>query len=233
MSEPLTETAPDSEFAAFEDAPGAFEAAVEDSGSGGGKTVPAERFNGLMSKFNKTNEQLAYERQQRMDLESRLERLELNEYDFMPKEPDMPDVTNLQQQVEILTQMLAQQQVDSVRREVLTEYPDIAPFVDLIEAPNAESFKELAKTLNERVQVLKVVGDGQGESPETVIVSEAEAAVADAGAPEAEVPVFGGGSGAMSPAPSSEDRIADAIRNKDFGAFMRAKTEQVSSELSL
>ena len=231
MSESLSEFAPDIDLAA-PDAPELIEAVEDESGVGGAKQVPAERFNGLMSKFNKTNEELATERQYRLDLEARLQALEFTEYDMQVKEPQMADVSNLQNQVELLTQMLAQQQVANVRKDVLTEFPDIAPFVDLIEAPDPESFRSLAQTLNERVQVMKTasggIGDIQESLPDPVAPVLEEQVV-----PQIDAPVFGGGSGAMAPAPGTEDRVAEAIKNRDFGAFMRAKTEQASSELEL
>ena len=230
MSELLAETAPleDSAVMASDDS-GAVES---DSGEGLGKHVPAERFNGLMSKFNKTQGELDAERQYRLQLEERLNQIEAANIDINPKENTVTDVTNLQSQVEMLTNLLAKQQVESVRRDVLTEFPDIAPFVDLIEAPDPESFRSLASTLNERVQVLKI-SDGATPVVPSDIIETVDPVGSVSAEPEIDVPVFGGGSGAMAPAEGSEDRIAEAIRNRDFGAFMRAKTEQASSELEL
>ena len=233
MSEPLTEAAPDAVAEAFE-APAPVEAVVDDSGSGENKIVPAERFNGLMSKFNKTNEELAIERQYRMELESRLQEFEADNDDARFEETSMTDVGNLQSQVELLTQMLSQQQVNSTRKDILTEFPDIAPFVDLIEAPDPESFRGVAQTLNERVQVIKAAGNGGGvETPVQEFVAESAPIAETAVAPQPDAPVFGGGSGALAPASGSGDRVAEAIRNRDFGAFMRAKTESSDSELTL
>lgn len=231
MSELLAETAPLDDFEVPE-APESFDAVESDSGEGLGKQVPAERFNGLMSKFNKTQEQLDAERQYRMQLEDRLNQIEAASIDINPKENAVTDVTNLQSQVEMLTNMLARQQVESTRRDVLNEFPDIAPFVDLIEAPDPESFRSLASTLNERVQVIKVSNGATNVTPNDIIEAVDPVGTVSA-APEVEVPVFGGGSGAMAPAEGSQDRIAEAIKNRDFGAFMRAKTEQSSSELEL
>lgn len=236
LSELLTESAPLEDFE-VPVAPEFNEAVEEDSGNGGEKFIPTERFNGLMSKFNKTNEELASERQHTRVLESRLQELEALNIDVsLSKEPNMTDVSNLQTQVEMLTKMLAQQQVANVRNEVLSEYPDIAPFVDLIEAPDPESFKNLAQTLNERVQILKIAGN-EGLTPPIQEFNEStiqENPVVDSTpSPVQEVPVYGGGSGSMAPAEGSEDRISEAIKNRDFGAFMRAKTEQTSSELEL
>jgi len=154
LSELLAETAPLEDSAVM--APDDSGAVESDSGEGLGKHVPAERFNGLMSKFNKTQGELDAERQYRLQLEERLNQIEAANIDINPKENTVTDVTNLQSQVEMLTNLLAKQQVESVRRDVLTEFPDIAPFVDLIEAPDPESFRSLASTLNERVQVLKI-----------------------------------------------------------------------------
>lgn len=232
MSEPLTEATPEL-FEAAPEVPDSGEAVVDDSGSGESKVVPAERFNGLMSKFNKTNEELAAERESRMLLEARLQEFEaLNNDNNWPKETDMADVSALQSQVELLTQMLAQQQVTGVKNEVLSEFPDIAPFIDLIEASDADSFRNLASTLNERVQIIKTAGNAAGDTG-----GEDFGAGVPNGAPVAppavEVPVFGGGSGAVTSSEGTPDRIAEAIRNKDFGAFMRAKTEATASELTL
>lgn len=230
MSELLAETAPSEDLAA--EAPISAGAVESDSGGGSDKQVPAERFNGLMSKFNKTQEELDAERQYRLQLEERLNQIEAASIDINPKENAVTDVTNLQSQVEMLTNMLARQQVESTRRDVLNEFPDIAPFVDLIEAPDPESFRSLAATLNERVQVLKVSNGATDVTPNDIIEAVDPVGAVSA-APEVEVPVFGGGSGAMAPAEGSQDRIAEAIKNRDFGAFMRAKTEQASSELEL
>lgn len=232
MSEPLTEATPES-FEAAPEVPEIGEAVVDDSGSGESKVVPAERFNGLMSKFNKTNEELANARQNQAELEARLQEFEALNYDNnWPKETDMADVSALQSQVELLTQMLAQQQVTGVKNEVLSEYPDIAPFIDLIEASDADSFRNLASTLNERVQIIKSAGNAAGsaggEDFGAVVSNETPAAP-----PVVEAPVFGGGSGVVSSSEGTPNRIAEAIRNKDFGAFMRAKTEAETSELTL
>lgn len=231
MSELLTETAPLDDFEVSE-APQSFDAVESDSGEGLGKHVPAERFNGLMSKFNKTQGELDAERQYRLQLEDRLNQFEAANIDITPKENTVAEVTDLQTQVEALTQMLARQQVESVRRDVLTEFPDIAPFVDLIEAPDPESFRSLASTLNERVQVLKISDGATGVTPNDIIEAVDAAGVVSS-APEVDIPIFGGGSGSMAPAEGSQDRISEAIKNRDFGAFMRAKTEQTSSELEL
>lgn len=232
LSELLTDSAPDSEDAAYE-VPSEGLAVEEGSGVSEAKVVAAERFNGLMSKFNKTQTELDSERQYRIELETRLQDLEARTNDIKTEEHSMTDVSGLQSQVEMLTQMLAHQQVESVRKDVLTQYPDIEPFIDLIEAPDVDAFRGLANTLNERIQIMKNVNAGVVVSPYEESVEQAPVAIEPVQTPIVEPPIFGGGSGAMAPAEGSEDRISEAIKNRDFGAFMRAKTEQTSSELEL
>jgi hypothetical protein len=232
LNELLTESSPEN-GSTVDEALVPDSAVGTDSGTSEGKTVSAERFNGLMSKFNKTHEELDTERQYRMDLEARLHELEAKANENQPKDNKMTDVTNLENQVQVLTQMLAQQQIEGVKRSVLEEFPDVAPFVDLIEAGDAESFRSLAKTLNERVQVLKISSGALDGTPDNSIIEATPEVAAVESNNAIDAPVFGGGSGAMAPSPDAQDRIAEAIRNKDFGAFMRAKTEATASELTL
>lgn len=238
MSEPLTGDAPvvDDAVSGFEapEVPAAVEAS---SGSGDGKTIPVERFNGLMSTFNKAQAELERVKRERLDLEDRLREFEarINDTDDDREDPVANDeVARLNEQVQMLTNMLVSKEVQGAKESLVKEFPDIAPFADLIDGNDPAAMRALAEQLNERVQVFKAVN---GEPPATPSSEEAPPAAPEAQEqpPTQEPPVFGGGSGQVPPGGSDiQDRINEAIKNRDLGAFMQAKTEQaLQPELTL
>jgi hypothetical protein len=237
LSDPLTESVPADGSAAPSvevTAPEAPAAAVEEaSGNDGTKVVPVERFNGLMRKFNETQAALDIEQANRKALADRLTDLEAKlESDLADtqEEPEQvsesnSEVAELKEQVAQLTSLLLeskqQETLSSLQQEVVSEYPEVSEFLDLIVAEDAESYRQAAAQIAERVR--KVTGSEES----TTTPAEAPA---EASTPEPEAPVVGVGPGTVDAGnPTNvEDRIAEAIKSKDFGAYLQAASERAA-----
>lgn len=231
MSDTLTEIAPEGGAAVSDsveslDAPVQPEAVVEASGPGE-KVIPVERFNGLMSKFNHTQEALSQERARAEALEERLANLEAQR--TPEPEADVAEIAELQEHVSVLSEMLMEERLESAKAKVEKDYPEAVPFLDLIQTNDARQYKAMAKELAERVRAASAPASEQ-EAPQEPAVPAAAAAPVNP-----DVPVTGGGSGLISESQtlSIEERIADAIERKDFQALLRAKEEQAAAPLVL
>lgn len=231
MSDLLAETAPvEVDAATISDgsAPSAETAVEEVSGVGEEqpKVVPAERFNGLMSKFNQTNQELAQEREHREALEARL--LALEERRFDPPPSPQEDITNvseledLKSQVDTLTALLLEERQEKYREQVLAEHPEVAPFADLIsDGGGPDAFKANVEAIAERLSGITAPTEGADPEPTNVV---------DSTTPPP--PVTGAGSPvAPSESPVTvESRIEAAIEAKDWAAFMQAAHDRAVSD---
>ena len=223
MSDLLAETAPvEVDAATISDgsAPSAETAVEEVSGVGEEqpKVVPAERFNGLMSKFNQTNQELAQEREHREALEARL--LALEERRFDPPPSPQEDITNvseledLKSQVDTLTALLLEERQEKYREQVLAEHPEVAPFADLIsDGGGPDAFKANVEAIAERLSGITAPTEGADPEPTTGLTSS-----------DPVPPVTGAGT---SQVPSDnpvtiEDRMEQAIQAKSWADFMQA-----------
>lgn len=226
MSDQLTVDTPvddDSVDTSVEDGTQSDETAVDDaSGQGSEKFVPAARFNGLQSKLQSTLTELSQEREAREALEARFADLESQltpsleqeeKHDIPMSETESSQVAALTEQVQALTAMLMEQQGQSVKESILAEFPEVAPFADLINADSAEGYREVAQTLSERIKA--------------ATGTDASASADDASSEEvAAPPVGGGGPGAVDDGtPDTDEKASEALSKGDFLGFLAAKRE--------
>lgn len=218
MSDTLTDAAPANDTAApsVEDvAPGVT--SEVDAGSGSDRVVPVERFNGLMSSFNKLQSEKAVLERQLSELRSGL--------NTKPEEekPVVPDNDDIRNELSQLRELLLEERMKNVRRSVLDEYPDAKPFADLIVADTEEDLRQMAKLISDRVK---------GVSPTPQVEVPVEPTATETVEPEPvqpEAPVVGGGA-AYDGESVVEDRVADAIRRRSFSDFLAARFEQMESQ---
>lgn len=195
--------------------------AEESVGSGEG-TVPAARFNGLMSKFNQTQSELEQMRAQFAELEARLDGSEPTQENT----PPVSDNSALEAQVNELRQLLIQERIESARDKALAEYPEAAPFADLIVADTPDDVREMARLIAERAKAANPAPQPVTEAGAEVPAEEPPAPTGEVAAetPPAEPPVAGGGA-AFSTEASAESRVTEAIQKGSFSDFINAKWE--------
>ncbi len=209
MSDSLTESALD------ETPVGASVEVDAGSDSSASDVVPASRFNGLMASLNKAKDEAA---QREAALAARIQELEAELSNSRPSTPEVPvadeQVEALNERVALLAEMLLKER----QAAVLDKYPEAKAFADLIRADDPETYEAMAKEVAERVR--KVAPPATEQTPTN---SETTPAAAPPAAPEA--PVIGGGS-SVEGAPVLQDRITEAVKNRQFGSWFRAKLEQ-------
>lgn len=170
-----------------------------------GKFVSVERFNGLMSSFNKTQNRV---KELEAELASRPNPVQVED------NPLSDEVTALTQQVQTLLSMLNQREQGSALEAALRDYPEAAPFADLIRGDTAEEMRDVARVLHERVTGLK----GGVQTPPAATQDSAPPAAP----PVSEPPVLPGG-GSVSDVASLREQVNEAIKRRDFSAAMAAK----------
>lgn len=226
MTETLPESAPSDGAAApsVEEQVPASEVAVvtESAPADGDKTVPAARFNGLMGKMAQVQNELEAARQVIAELQAATPATE---------EP-VTDTSALEAQVAAMSKMLMEERLENARKQAIADFPGAKDFADLIVADTPEDVRAMAQLLHERVQ-----GRTAGEASPTGEASEGTPTPTETApvVPES-APVVAGGTvvtGAQGEA-SPEERIAAAIKAKDFPALLQAKHDlAVGSELVL
>lgn len=214
MSDALTPDAPN-EGAAVQEAP-APEVEVE-SGSAGEappNVVPADRFNGLMSKYQSEKSEWD-QRFSAMEAELNSLRAKDQETQEVPNE----DVAELKAQVAGLTELLLNERSEAAREKVLDKYPDAKPFADLIVGGTPEEMEQVASALHDRMQLLK----GKLPATETTDTETTETAPAGEveGAPVVEAPEHSGAVTATGQETLVEAKN-QAIANRDFEGFLAA-----------
>lgn len=226
MSDALTPNAPADEAAApsVEDTAPATEAAVESGSAGGEASVPADRFNGLMSTFQRTKNELEAERTRRAELEA-----------LLASREETTNVSDdaLRDEVSELRQALAEERMERARDKVLDKYPEARPLADLIVGNSVEDLEAVAATIAERLrgltpaQTAEVVEEVTDEA-NAAATQESVAGEQVATQEVQEAPVLGTGGQAPGNEPVG-DRVADALQRGDFSAFMQAKYEQLAA----
>lgn len=185
-----------------------------DEGSGD-RNVPVERFNGLMSSFNRLQSEKA-------DLEKQLSELRSNLETKPTQETPAPVSDDTSAQIRELRDMLVEERLKSARRDVLDEFPEAKPFADLIVADSPDDLRSMARLIAERVK-----GIAPGPAPvatDVVENTEVTTPVVET-QPVVEVPVAGGNT-LVEGNPNSEDRVVEAIKNRSFSDYLTAKWEQ-------
>lgn len=211
MTEPLPVPAPEEEPAATSvevNAPG-IQVEVE-SGSTQEAVVPASRFNGLMSSFNKL-------KKDQEDLLNELATLRSQARETPPVSDD------LSAEVQALRAELRQERLANARTKILEEYPEAKEFADLFVSDSPESMRELAKDISERVKRI-VPQSTPAATTETTEQVETQAQPAPTTAQEA--PVNPGGSVIPNGAPT-EERIQQAIQKRSWTDYLSAKWDRL------
>ena len=142
----------------------------------------------------------------------------------------MTDVSGLQTQVNSLTSMLMEERLDSARAKAIQDFPGAAAFADLIIADSPEAVRDMARVLHERVEQGKVLPtppteEGpEGEPPALVPAVVAPTPVAPV------APVVAGGTSIEGPTADAQANVVDAIKNRSFAGFLKAKWEATQGE---
>lgn len=210
MSDALAQDTPVPEPAA--EAPGS-QPAVESESAGAVATVPADRFNGLMSKYQSD----------KAEWDSKLASMQAELQTLRDKQETIQPVDNseLEAKLEQVTSMLLEERAGSAREKALAKYPEAAPFADMIVGDSAEEVMGVAAAIAERVKsiVPATATDVPVAEPE-VPATEPEAEV------EPPMPEFGAGaSGGAAFSPESQalvDAKEEAIQKGDFDGFLNA-----------
>lgn len=236
MSESLPGTAPleGAAAASVEDPAPAPETAVATESAPGEdneKVVPAARFNGLMGKFNQTKNALD-------EANRRIAELEAASVPAREETSNVSDTSALEQQVAALQQMLMQEQVDKARKAAIEEYPEAAPFADLIIADTPEAVKDMARVLAERVKQAGGSTPPAEESAPAATEQPTEpiqglGAEQPPAAPPAAPVVPGGTTAGGTAGPTPDEAVQDALSRKDFSGFLQAAWARKSQEAEL
>lgn len=225
LSNLLTEPAPDGE----EDAAPVGEPGIaqpNEVGDGSSPVipegfVPEERFNGLMSSFNKAQAEAQARAEEVSTLTERLAAIEAKVLDEPKPEESLevsnPELEQMQNQLAALTELITSQATSSAEREmeaVWDEFEEAKPFKDLFVASNAEDLREVVSTFSERLKGFTASG---GEP----------AAEEQAGntAPAVEAPSGGGGVGVVTDSPTAPVQLQEAIAKRDVAAYLKAKAQ--------
>jgi hypothetical protein len=226
MSDALTPEAQAEGEAVAEAAPES-EVSAEGVSAGGEETkvVPAERFNGLQSRYQ--SDKAEWERRIAA-AEAELEALRAE-----PKEtePVSDDVAELKQTVESLAEMLMKERQESAVDKALKEFPDAAPFADMLVGHTPEEVREAARMVSERVALVK--GPGSTETSETTTEESTTAATTGGEVTTTEAAPETGGAAVVAGTEAIADVKAEALKNKDFTAFFNAAVaeQQAASQL--
>lgn len=213
--------------------------------SPGEEAIPATRFNGLMSSFNKLQTQAqARETELTEQLEAlRTENESLRSPQQHSKEtpqpvPENADISTLQEQVNQLTQMLVTERLDTAKKAALDAHPEAQPFADLIQADSPEAFEEMARLIADRIKgvtppasaTTDLAAPAAGEAQAPAAAEQTPAAPAAPAAPATPAaPVVGGGTTFDSNA-SLQDRVSTAIQAGDWSGYLRAKQEAADAQ---
>lgn len=209
MSEALSPEAPETDSVAPSVEATAPEdgTAVADGSAGEAETkmVEADRFNGLMSSHQRALADLAAERARVAELEARITSQEEN-----PEVADEAILARLDQ----MEERAQRAEREAALSRALAQYPDAAPFADLIVAQDAADIESVAAAIAERAATLKA----PAEVTEPVV--DGEPVVTE---PVVEAPVIGGGHQAPGE-PSTNEALSAALEAGDWNAYWKAKT---------
>jgi len=176
--------------------------------------VEAARFNGLMGRFNRTQNDLTAAHARIAELEAQLATPTTNQ------EMPVTDVSGLEAKVNDLANLLLEERMENARLKALDEFPEAKPFADLITASTPTQIREVAEAIAQRV---RAAGGTQAEAEAAADAVVEAAEQQQEAAPETpEPPVVAGGATFDSQAPASE-AVQDAIARKDFAGYLAAK----------
>lgn len=190
--------------------------------------VPAERFNGLMSKYQS----------EKSEWETKVAALTSDLQSLTATQQEMPmsdEVSELKETVQTLTSIILSDREEAARAKVLDEYPEAAPFADLIVGNNAAEMKQVAAVIAERVKGIVGASAPVGETGDTGVTTEAQAEgtqVEGAVAATAPTAPESGGTVAVTGGETFADAVREAIVNEDFQAFINAKFQEQSHALT-
>lgn len=239
MSNSLTNPAPADDTAAtsVEDTAPVAGSEVEDGSEPGENTVPAERFNGLMSSFNE-------EKQRADSAEARIAALEekLNEAQLStspePKEGPVtepttdPRIDQLMEQMQELTATVGavagyvdNQSTAELEESVFEEFPEAAAFKDLIIADTPDGYREMAQEIANRIRGPQENSEGEGSVEPAPASGGNDHPLVEDAAPGGGPPVD------LSNDPG--DRASQAIEAGNWDDWMAAKAEEAGATDSL
>lgn len=205
------------------DAPASVAGEVTDSSASDGRTpegfIEKARFDGLMGRLQREINTTA-------QMQAELEALRSAREEAPVSDPA------LAQEVQALRSLLLEERAENARKDVLAKYPELTGFADLLIADTPEEMRALAEDFSTRLKQAtgSVAPPAAAEETPQVSPPASEAPAADAGAsaPVTEAPaapVVGGGS-TFSGEAAVEDRVQEAVKNKDFSSFFRAVEER-------
>ena len=204
------------------DAPGSEVAEESVTETAPPDVVSADRFNGLMSTFNKTQDELKTARERAAELEARLAAIEAPE----GNRTTVSEAPELEARIDALTSMLLEERMETARQAAIRDYPEAAPLADLIVGNTPEDIREMARTIASRMPKATPEADSSTGEADTEPTEDAPE-----GVDEPEVPVLGGGA-AYSGEPNIDERVAEAIQKRSFSDLIAAKWDSLSTKVS-
>lgn len=220
MSQTLTPDAPSQDLAADPQGTPAPTSGGEVAvgSAGGGDFIEKARFDGLMSSYNKTKNEL----EGRLAAATQeIDSLRAAQEQNGPQVSQTNDIAGLQEQVGQLSQLLVKQQIESATKDALEKYPEAKPLADLIVGNSPEEIEDVARTIADR---LKGISAGAPDPEvEPVVDPQVNPEVKPEITPVA--PVVGGGTAA----PDTEALVtkkAEALASGNLGAFLEAAWEE-------
>jgi hypothetical protein len=172
-----------------------------------GKTVPAERFNGLQRKLQATLAELDALKQS-------------NSSPASEKETEVADTA----QTEALNEAL----IELWRAKAVKKYPAVEALEDLLVGASQKDIMSLAEDLNSRLAPAPAESSTDAEAPKPEAAA-GKAPSEEAQTPKQEMPVEGGAGGAV-PQPNLDEEIRTARARGDLAEVMRLKYKQAGIE---
>lgn len=188
-----------------------------DEGSAQEGTVPAARFNGLMSRLNQ-------EIAARKSLEAELVSLRSQPQE---KPVTVSDDPSVQATINALREELLEEKIERAREKALKDFPEISAFADLIVGNNPREVREVAQDLSNRLKQAGFVSAPATTTTETQETTEVPAPATVQAAQEAPVPeppVAGGATTVVGDV-SADERVTDAKKRRSFKDYLDAKWE--------
>ena len=219
MSDALTPETPDTP-ATVPQGSLASDPAVDGGSAGGAAVVPVERFNGLMSTYNREKAE-AQTNIEALQAELEAVRAEMN------KETNSVPDDDVKQEVAALRELLLEERRENTLTKALEEYPSAKPFADLIVGGTPEDIREAARLIHERVALLtdgQPTHEGGAPTEGAPVTEEGSAPVTPVTPPAPEA----GGIVSVSGDVTSADRKREAIEKKDFMGFLDAAWDEQS-----
>lgn len=185
------------------------------------------RFNGLMGRFNRTQNEFKA-------LQDRLAELEQTSqpaHETSEEQPvaDNDAITQLQEQVSALTQLLTQGEMKKAQATILDKYPEVKPLAHLIVgADTPEAFEEVAKSLSDALKSAGTDAPATDAGDTTAPAADAAAGAGEGAAAEGTAPVTApvtAGGTTFDGQAASQEKVTEAISNGSWSDYLRAKSE--------